>query len=77
MIYRGSENGFRASEFHQKCNEKGATLIIVRSEFNKIFGGFTDIYWTSPDDTVAKNQEIQIHLFFRLEKIKILQYSNA
>ena len=49
LIYRGSEDGFTAAVFHSKCDQKGPTLIIIKSEFGKIFGGFTDIDWNSPD----------------------------
>ena len=27
LLYRGSENGYLASEFHSKCDEQGATVI--------------------------------------------------
>jgi hypothetical protein len=49
LIYRGSRDGFKAAVFHSKCDKKGPTLIIIKSEFGKIFGGFTDIEWNSPD----------------------------
>ena len=48
LIYRGSEDGFTAAVFHEKCDHKGPTLIIIKSEFDKIFGAFTDIDWNSP-----------------------------
>ena len=30
LIYRGSEDGFEATVFHDKCDKKGSTLIIAR-----------------------------------------------
>ena len=48
LIYRGSEDGFTAAVFHKKCDQKGPTLIIIKSDKGKIFGGFTDIDWNSP-----------------------------
>ena len=52
MIYRGTRDGFKAKDFHGKCDNKGATLIIVKSEesrsrIQRIFGAYTDIQWTS------------------------------
>ncbi len=47
MIYRGSDHGFKAVDFHNKCDDKGATLIIIKSEHQKIFGGFTNVQWKS------------------------------
>ena len=43
----GSENGFKASIFHEKCDNQGKTLTIVKSKSGSIFGGYTDIAWTS------------------------------
>jgi hypothetical protein len=47
LIYRGSRDGFKSSDFHKYCDDKGATLIIIKSETGEIFGGYTDISWTS------------------------------
>ncbi|ETO01461.1 TLDc domain-containing protein [Reticulomyxa filosa] len=48
LLYRGSRDGFRASDFHEKCDNKGATVTIVLSDqFNHVFGGFTNVQWTS------------------------------
>jgi len=30
MLYRGSRDGFSAKEFHDKCDEKGPTLTLVK-----------------------------------------------
>jgi hypothetical protein len=47
LIFRGSRDGFKSSTFHQICDEKGASLIIIKSEMGEVFGGYTDIPWTS------------------------------
>ena len=52
----------------------GPTLIIVKSEHSKIFGGFTDIDWKSNDGI---NQETEIHLFFLYEMILTFLNLNA
>ena len=44
LLFRGSENGFSSNEFHKRCDNKGATITIVKSN-NHIFGGYTDIPW--------------------------------
>jgi hypothetical protein len=43
LIYRGSEDGFGAADYHKKCDNKGPVLIIIKSGNKNIFGGFTDI----------------------------------
>jgi hypothetical protein len=44
-IFRGSRDGFSSHTFHQKCDGKGPTIVIVKSEFGNIFGGFSPISW--------------------------------
>ena len=41
LIYRGSKNGFSASEFHKYCDGNKETLTIILSENNNIFGGIS------------------------------------
>ena len=31
MIYSGTKNGFKAKDFHSRCDNQGATLIIIKS----------------------------------------------
>ena len=41
LLYRGSRDGFEASDFHSHCGGKPNTFTIVRSKSGNIFGGFT------------------------------------
>lgn len=47
LLYRGTRDGFGAANFHQKCDNQGSTLTIVRCTGGYIFGGYTDISWDS------------------------------
>ena len=48
LLFRASRDGFAASAFHSKCDNKGPTVTVVKSGAN-IFGGFTEKpWWTSP-----------------------------
>ena len=49
LLYRGSRDGFQAKTFHEKCNNKGETLVLIKSNEDYIFGGYTEINW---DDTI-------------------------
>ena len=46
LLFRASRDGFAASAFHSKCDNKGPTITVVKSRGN-IFGGFTEKAWTS------------------------------
>ena len=40
-IFKGSDHNFRAAAFHQYCDNKGPTLSVIKSDSNRIFGGYT------------------------------------
>ena len=47
LLYRGSDHGFAAKDFHTKCDNKGANISIIKSEHGLIFGGYTSLSWES------------------------------
>lgn len=49
LLYRGSRDGFEASDFHKKCDNKPKTLTIVKSTTGCIFGGYTEVEWYQID----------------------------
>ncbi|KAL9954725.1 hypothetical protein ACROYT_G042298 [Oculina patagonica] len=48
LLFRASRDGFSAATFHSRCDNKGATVTIVKSG-NNIFGGFTEESWACQD----------------------------
>jgi len=43
LIYRATQDGFKSTVFHEKCDKVKGTLTVVYSNINdKIFGGFID-----------------------------------
>ncbi|CAF0777757.1 unnamed protein product [Rotaria sp. Silwood1] len=47
LIYRASEHGFDAADFHRCCDSFAPTVSIIQTDFGNIFGGFTSIPWSS------------------------------
>ena len=45
LIFRGSRDGFGSEIFHNKCNNIFPTLSVIKSEYGKIFGGYTTATW--------------------------------
>ncbi len=55
ILYRGSVDG-SACSFHQRCDNKGPTLTLIRCTCNYIFGGYASEPWTSTGNySVANN----------------------
>ena len=63
MLYRASDNNFSVKRFHQYCDGEANTIVFVRTEFNKIIGGFTPIPWRSTNNTVHSDTKKQSFLF--------------
>ena len=40
-----SENGSKSEDFHKYCDNKGPTLILIKTNKNRIFGWFTPLNW--------------------------------
>ena len=49
LLYRGSENGYSAKKFHELCDGHGPTFVIIHNQFGNIFGGYTNVKWSSDD----------------------------
>ena len=45
LIYRGTRDGSDSNAFHDKCDNQGPTLCLVKNDKGNIFGGFTSISW--------------------------------
>lgn len=48
LIFRASVDGFASSAFHQKCDNKGPTVVLVKTGTNHLIGGYSSLSWTSP-----------------------------
>ncbi len=44
LCYRASTDGWYAKDFHEKCDSKGPTIVLVKVN-DYIFGGFTNTNW--------------------------------
>jgi len=46
-IYVASKDGDRGQDFHKKCDGKGPTVVIIKTTTGNIFGGYTNVNWSS------------------------------
>ena len=45
LLYRKTDNGDSCDTFHQLCDNKGATLILIKGKEGFIIGGYTPLSW--------------------------------
>ncbi len=50
LIYRASRNGYSAQDFHEKCDGKENTIVLVQARNGRRFGGFTEAKWDKSNE---------------------------
>ena len=68
-LYQASEDGGDSEIFHSKCDNIPNTLVLIKSEGYRRFGGFTPIPWESEENYI---QDTEMKTFvFSLDNKKI------
>jgi len=68
LIYRASEHGEKAEDFHERCDEIEGTLTIIKTTEGNIFGGYTSLSW-DPEDESEKKDNDSFVFSLNLEKL--------
>ena len=56
LLYRASRDGFRARDFHSRCDDKGATITVIKCSGGFVFGGYADVPWHSQNNYTRSSQ---------------------
>ena len=75
LVFNMKENGDKGTDFHKYCDNKGATLILVKSKRNNIFGGFTPLDWGKDKEPRPKDYSNQTFIF-SLNRNKVFDIRN-
>ena len=51
-LYQATIDGGNINNFHKKCDNIPNTLVLIKSEGQRRFGGFTPIPWKSKDEYI-------------------------
>ncbi|KAJ5074729.1 pep-cterm sorting domain-containing protein [Anaeramoeba ignava] len=54
------KDGFNSKKWHSKCDNKGKTLVIIKTKDNFIFGGFTQVGWTTDKSKWNKDDSFSL-----------------
>jgi hypothetical protein len=70
LLYRGSRDGWNASDFHRLCDNQGPTVILYLTDLNRVCGSFTTVSWQSDDQPNSKRFDLDAFLFSLDKKLK-------
>jgi hypothetical protein len=68
LIYRATDHGDKAENFHERCDEFEGTLVIIKTKDGNIFGGYTAVSW-DPDEEAEKKDESAFVFSLNLDKL--------
>lgn len=68
LIYRATEHGDEAEDFHERCDDYEGSLIIIKTKDGNIFGGYTSLSW-DPEDEAEKKDEYSFVFSLNLDKL--------
>ncbi|RIB03549.1 TLD-domain-containing protein [Gigaspora rosea] len=70
LLYRATEDGFNAVDFHRKCDNKGACVVIVKiKDSDKIVGGYNPVGWMLPNGYTATDKSFLFYFDNSTSKI--------
>ena len=62
-----------SSNFHKKCDKKGKTIIVIKSNYNEIFGGYNDISWEKNEKFIKGKGESFLFSLSKSSKHKCMK----
>ena len=62
LIYKATRDGFANKAFHDRCDNKPNTIIIIRNNLNFVFGGFTASRWNSNGEYIEDQNSFILSL---------------
>ena len=68
LIYRASEHGGEAEDFHERCDDFEGTLIIIKTKDDNMFGGYTKVTWDDEEGEEKKDENAFV-FSINLEKL--------
>jgi len=79
ILYVASRDGDQITDFSTACGNQSATLIIVESTNGTVFGGYTDVDWSTMSEWLTSNTAFLFRLrpSFGQFAINTPQYANG
>jgi hypothetical protein len=80
LLYRASRDGDTTKEFHEKCDNKGATLTVIKLRNSEgIIGGYNPLKWDSSNGSFKRTRDSFIFSFTNRTNLQTgkVGYSNG
>ena len=76
LLYRGSKDGMSGDAFHNKCNNKGPTISIIKNDKVYVFGGYSPTDWVICNDWISAPDSF-IFTLINMYEISPTKFTNS
>ena len=77
LLYRGTRDGDSSNIFHEKCDNKGPTIVLCKETSGQIFGGFTKAEWDNKDRHPKADKDAFIFSITNNKKFNSKNHENS
>jgi len=80
FLFKASKDGYSHLDFKNKCLGKINTLVIAKTNYDKIIGGFTPLSWENTDEHIYLKDDSDRSFIFSVDmkkKLKIINHEYA
>ena len=77
ILFNSIIHGDSIESFHNKVSNKGPTYIIIKTQNNRIFGGYTTHIWNEKNRDIFSDNNAFVFSIDNKKKYKIIKTSNA
>ena len=76
LLYRGTRDGSESNVFHNKCDNQGPTICLIKNDKDNIFGGYASISWSSDSGYKSANDSFLFTLT-NIHNINPIKFPNT
>ena len=77
LLYRGTRDGSGSNIFHNKCDNQGPTICLIKNDKGNIFGGYSSISWTSDNGKFKNANDCFLFTLTNIHETTPTKYPNA
>ena len=70
LIFKMTQHGSSYKDFYKHCGDKGPTLLLIKTDKNRIFGGFTPLNWSMRGECNSLKDKSNQTFIFSLNSMK-------
>jgi hypothetical protein len=77
LLFSGTTHEWERSKFHELCDEKGPTIIVMKSKAGRVFGGFAMKSWDSKTQGLKADEKAFIYSIDRQQIYRVIDSQKA